>query len=71
MKRLKKIKPHRYLFNKIGLVQKATAAVALYPADECRVEYLKGLCDALHGTTEGPLAKAIHMARQVIIAAKV
>jgi hypothetical protein len=65
-----KIKPHRYLFDKVKLVREGTAAVAINPNNGEAVSYLRGLCDALHGSHDGRLAKSIHMARQVIIATK-
>jgi hypothetical protein len=64
----KKISKHRYLFDKAALLRKATADCAEHPKDEGKRLYVKGLCDALHGTTSEPIGSAIHVARQVIIA---
>ena len=61
---------HRFLFNKRKLLQCATANLVQDPASAPTREYVRGLCDALHGTTDEETAKAIHLARQVIIASK-
>lgn len=61
---------HRFLFNKAELVRSASAACVEHPDDEAKRQYLRGLADALHGTTDAETARAIHVARTVIIATK-
>lgn len=63
-------KKHRFLFNKAALLRDATAEVVKEPKDKEHAAYLRGLCDGCHGTTEGPIARAIHVARQVLLAVK-
>lgn len=61
---------HRYLFNKAGLIRAASAACVEHPDDEAKRQYLRGLADACHGTTDEETARAIHVARCVIQATK-
>jgi hypothetical protein len=59
---------HRFLFNKAALIRAASAACIEAPDDEAARQYLRGLADGCHGTTNREIARAIHVARQVIIA---
>lgn len=61
---------HRFLFNKAELIRSASAACVEHPDDEARRQYLRGLADACHGTADEETARAIHVARCVIIATK-
>lgn len=61
---------HRYLFNKAALIREASAACVEHPDDEAKRQYLRGLADACHGTTDEETARAIHVARCVIQATK-
>lgn len=61
---------HRFLFNKVALIREASAACVEHPDDEAKRQYLRGLADACHGTTDEETARAIHVARCVIIATK-
>jgi hypothetical protein len=61
---------HRYLYNKPALIREATAELVRNPDDEPSRQYLRGLCDAMHGTDHEPTARAVHVARQTIIATK-
>ncbi len=61
---------HRYLFNKAELIRNASAACVEHPNDEAKRQYLRGLADACHGTTDAETARAIHVARCVIQATK-
>lgn len=63
-----KVSKHRFLANKAGTVRQASADCVSNPGDEDKRQYLRGLCDALHGTDDRETALAIHVARQVIIA---
>lgn len=61
---------HRILFNKAAMIRGASAACVEHPDDEAKRQYLRGLADACHGTTDEEIARAIHVARCVIIATK-
>ena len=61
---------HRLLFNKAALIRTASAACVEHPDDEAKRQYLRGLADACHGTADAETARAIHVARCVIIATK-
>jgi hypothetical protein len=61
---------HRFLFDKATLIREATADCVRDPGDEGKRLYLRGLADACHGTRDRATAKAIHVARQVILATK-
>lgn len=66
----KKLRPHRYLFQKAKLIRDATADAVSHPSDVTKREYLRGLCDGQHGTAHNDTANAIHVARQAIISLK-
>lgn len=61
---------HRFLFDKAALIRSASAACVEHPDDETKRQYLRGLADACHGTTDAETARAIHVARCIIIATK-
>ncbi len=66
----KKTSQHRFLFNKAALVRSAAADCVMHPDDEAKRQYLRGLADACHGAADEETARAIHVARCVIIATK-
>lgn len=61
---------HRFLANKAAIIRAATAILVEAPDDEPNRQYLRGLCDATHGTEDRETSRAIHVARNVIISTK-